>query len=107
MGTLRPIPRRMLDKSVTVAEPLADGAYGNERELAPVRFVRKHEVVADAHRADAITGTVYVDAVMTAGAYEIPAGSRVAIDGVSMLAAAVRRYEGARGRVHHWEIDVR
>ena len=107
MRNLKPIPRRLLPHSMAVEEPLADGTFGNVHELRHVRFERTHEVVADAHRSDAITGKVYVDAVMTEGAYEVPAGSRVSIEGASLLVAKVRRCEGAGGRVHHWELDVR
>lgn len=107
MGMLRPIPCSLLGTSCAVREPLPDGDYGEAREIAHVRFERLHEAVDDAHRADDVLGTVYIDAVMSEGAYEVAAGSRIEIEGASLLVARVRRIEGTWGRVHHWELEVR
>jgi hypothetical protein len=41
------------------------------------------------------------------GAFEVPSGSRVDIDGRSLYVTACRRCEGMGGRVHHWELTVR
>ncbi|HJB54383.1 MAG TPA: minor capsid protein, partial [Candidatus Olsenella avistercoris] len=76
--------------------------------ISHVRFERAQSVVANAHRsADAGAGTLFVDAVMSAGAFEIPAGSRVEVHGRSYVAAKVSRFEGFNGRVHHWEVELR
>lgn len=107
MGMLRPIPRSLLNARCVVYAPGVDGSFGEGREIAPVRFERTHMVVADEHRADAIAGVVYVDAVMSDGAFEVAAGSRIEIEGASLLVAEVRRFEGVRGSVHHWELVVR
>lgn len=107
MGMLRPIPRSLLDAKAVVYGPAADGGFKEGREIAPVRFERVHEVVDDPHRSDVIRGRVFVDAVMSDGAYEVSAGSRIEIDGVSMMVAAVKRLEGAHGQVHHWELEIR
>lgn len=107
MMGLRPIPRKLLRASMEVAVPDAEGGYEEPVAVAPVRFEQTHEVVSDTHRADAVTGKVYVDAVMSEGAFEIPAGSRVTIDGASLLVASVRRFEGPHDHVHHWELEVR
>lgn len=104
---LRPIPRALLNAACTVYGPLADGGFAEGREIAPVRFERSHDVVDDAHRADAVAGKVYVDAVMSGGAFEVRAGSRIAVGGASLLVASVKRFEGPHGRVHHWELEVR
>ncbi len=106
---LRPIPRRLLPDSCTVRGRLADGSYGPESPIARVRFERRQSATpGDAHRsADAGAGTLYVDAVNSVGAFEIEAGSRVEVGGASLLATEVRRYEGANGRVHHWEVELR
>lgn len=91
-----------------VREPAADGGFGKARTISRVRFERAQSVTADAHRgADAGAGTLYVDAVMSAGAFEIPAGSRVEVGGRSYVAAKVVRFEGFNGRVHHWEVELR
>lgn len=108
MAWLRPIPARLLPDSCLVREPAADGGFGKPRAISHVRFERAQSVTADAHRsADSGAGTLYVDAVMSAGAFEIPAGSRVEVAGCSYVAAKVTHLEGFNGRVHHWEVELR
>lgn len=108
MAWLRPIPARLLSDSCLVREPAVDGGFGEPRTISRVRFERAQSVVADAHRsADAGAGTLYVDAVTSTGAFEIPAGSRVEVHGRSYVAAKVSRFEGFNGRVHHWEVELR
>lgn len=108
MAWLRPIPARLLSDSCLVRESAVDGGFGEPRAISHVRFERAQSVVADAHRsADAGAGTLFVDAVMSAGAFEIPAGSRVEVHGRSYVAAKVSRFEGFNGRVHHWEVELR
>ena len=108
MAWLRPIPARLLSDSCLVREPAVDGGFGEPRAISHVRFERAQSVVADTHRsADAGAGTLFVDAVMSAGAFEIPAGSRVEIGGRAYVAARVVRFEGFNGRVHHWEVELR
>lgn len=108
MAWLRPIPARLLSDSCLVREPAVDGGFGEPRAISHVRFERAQSVVANAHRsADAGAGTLFVDAVTSAGAFEIPAGSRVEVHGRSYVAAKVSRFEGFNGRVHHWELELR
>ena len=108
MAWLRPIPVRLLPNSCLVREPAADGGFGEPRAISRVRVERAQSVVADAHRsADAGAGTLFVDAVTSAGAFEIPVGSRVEVDGRSYVASRVARFEGFNGRVHHWEVELR
>ena len=104
----RPIPRAALPDTMTVRAPLADGSFDEPQIVAYVRFERRQRAVDDDHRsADAGGGTVFVDAVNSVGAFEVEAGSRVAVAGRSMYATEVRRCEDLFGRVHHWEIEVR
>ncbi len=107
MAGLRAIPRRLLPDTVEVREQLPDGGFGEAKTIAHVRFERRHEATADAHRRDRLCGRVFVDAVTSTGAYEIPAGSRIEIRGLSLFVESCTAYEGANGRVHHWELDVR
>lgn len=108
MRGLRAIPARLLPDARLVRAPSADGSFGDARAIRRARFERAQSVVADAHRsADAGAGTLYVDAVSSRGAFEIEAGSHVEVGGHSYLAARVRRCEGANGRVHHWEVELR
>ena len=77
------------------------------RPVGRVRFERVQEVCADAHRsADAGSGTLFVDASLSHGAFEVPAGSRVQVRGCNYLAARVKRVDDAFGRPHHWEINL-
>lgn len=103
-----PIPRWLLPDACTVREPLADGTLGTTREVRGVRFERAQTACTEAHRtADAGSGVLWVDAVRSEGAFEVPAGSRIGLGGRSYLAARVSRFEGPDGRVHHWEIELR
>lgn len=104
----RPIPRAALPDNMTVRAPMPDGTFGEPEIVCYVRFERTQRVSDDDHRsADAGGGTVFVDAVNSVGAFEVQAGSRVAVGGRSMYVTEVRRCEDLFGRVHHWEIKVR
>ena len=84
------------------------GSWSGRSKASEQRLVERSAVHADAHRgADAGAGTLFVDAVMSAGAFEIPAGSRVEVHGRSYVAAKVSRFEGFNGLVHHWEVELR
>lgn len=108
MRSVRPIPRAALPDTMTVRVPLPDGGFEEPEIIVGVRFERTQSVSDDDHRsADAGAGTVFVDAVNSIGAFDIPAGSRVAVGGRSMFVAEVHRCEDLFGRVHHWEIKVR
>ncbi len=106
MLAVRPIPRNLLPDSMVVFEPTDDGGYGEPKTVRHVRFERAHEAADDAHRSDAIGGKVFVDAVTSAGAFEVAAGSRIEIDGVKLLVKSCARFAEANGRVHHWELAV-
>lgn len=107
MRSVRPIPRGALPDTMTVRLQMADGSFGEPRIVAGVRFERTQRAVDDGHRsADAGGGTVFVDAVNSVGAFEVPAGSRVAVGGRSMLVAESHACCDLFGRVHHWELKV-
>ncbi len=106
MLAIRPIPRNLLPDSMLVYEPTDDGGYAEPKTVKHVRFERKHEASSDAHRSDCVGGKVFMDAVASAGAYEVPAGSKVEIDGVKLLVKSCSRFAEANGRVHHWELVV-
>ena len=108
MGSLRPIPVRLLAENAVVRVPDGAGGYAEGVEVSHVRFARKQSVVDDSHRsADAGAGKVYIDALNSAGAFEVPAGSRIDIDSNSYYVAECRRCEDFNGHVHHWELTVR
>nr|DAV82247.1 MAG TPA: Minor capsid protein [Caudoviricetes sp.] len=108
MAGLRPIPARLLPDAMVVRVPDGRGGFAEGVAVSHVRFARTQSVVDDGHRdADAGAGKVYVDALNSDGAFEVPAGSRVDIGGHSYLVAECRRCEDFNGHVHHWELTVR
>lgn len=107
MRALRPIPLRLLADDAVVRVPNG-GGYAEGVAVSHVRFARTQSVVDDDHRsADAGVGKVYVDALNSGGAFEVPAGSRIDIGGHSYYVAECRRCEDFNGHVHHWELVVR
>ena len=107
MRMFRPIPRAALPDVMTVRLQLDDGSFGEPAVIAGVRFDEAQSVSGDEHRStDAGAGTVFVDAVNSAGAFEVPAGSRVAVRGRSYFVHKCHRCEDLFGRCHHWELEV-
>ncbi len=108
MRALRPIPLRLLAEDALVRVPDGAGGYAEGVTVSHVRFARSQAVVDDDHRsADAGAGKVYVDALNSAGAFEVPAGSRIDISGHSFYVTECKRCEDFNGHVHHWELVVR
>lgn len=107
MWGLRPIPPWLLGDSMLVSVPDGRGGFAPPVEVAPVRFEREQSACDDAHRsADAGAGTVFVDAVNSRGAFEVPAGSRVEIGDASLYVRKCKRCGGFGSSVHHWELEV-
>ena len=107
MAWVQPIPRRLLPDEMRVSVPDGRGGFAAPVLVSGVRFDEEQAASDDAHRsADAGGGTVFVDAVNSGGAFEIPAGSRVEIGGASLYVRKCRRLPGFNGRVHHWELEV-
>ena len=109
MRYLRPIPKRLLTDDMLVWPSDGEGGFDAVRMVRHVRFEREEQLCGDAHRsADGGHGRVFVDAVSSAGAFEIPAGSRVLVgDNPSMVVESCKRCCVIRGSVHHWELVVR
>ena len=102
-----PIPLWLLGDSMLVSVPDGHGGFLEPVEIARVRFEREQSASGDAHRfADDGGGIVFVDAANSRGAFEIPVGSRVEIDGVSHYVRKCRRRDGFGATVHHWEVEV-
>ena len=107
MGTA-PIPRRFLSDCMDVSVPDGRGGFAAPVRVSWVRLCFAQSASGDAHRsADAGQGTVFVDAVNSIGAFDVPAGSRVAVSGHSMMVAESHACCDLFGRVHHWELKVR
>ena len=108
MGWLPQIPRRFLPDSMDVRVPQSNGSFADPVTVNHVRFVSTQSAMDDAHRsADAGAGKVYLDAMNSDPVLDIPAGSRLDIDGHSYFVVKSRCCEGFRGRLHHVELSVR
>ena len=57
--------------------------------------------------SDGAQGIVYIDAARSTGAFEIPVGSLIRVDGGDEMSVATVNPYCVDGYVHHWEIEVR
>jgi hypothetical protein len=106
------IPRWLMRSTAEVRVP-ADGDYAGEYEdvamvISGVLYESGSRLDGtDTVLTDGESGTLFVDAVNSSGAFAIPVGSLVSIDGAPEVSVvAVNEYR-IGGEVHHWEIDVR
>lgn len=109
-AVMPPIPLSLLPDDMSVRVPV-DSDYGGEyAEAVKVEHVRFADSSSMARKgyvlADGSKGLVYVDAVNSAGAFEVPVGSLIEIGGQELSAAKVVPCKGFFGVVHHWEIEV-
>lgn len=105
---LRPIPTRLLPDNMLVFPTDGAGGFGDARLIRYVRLEMVDAVTPDnpAH-ASGVTGKVFVDAVNSKGAFEVPAGSKVIIDDLPrMWVKSCKRCSVVRGQIHHWELTV-
>lgn len=106
------IQRSLLPDTATVRVP-ADGDWGGEHaeeavEIRNVRFIERSAVRRTANVfEDGSQGLLIVDAVNSAGAFEIPVGSLVQLGDRVLSAVKCTPYRLYRGRVHHWEVELR
>ena len=101
------IPLRLLSDDVIVELPTQDGEPLKQQHIDHVRVELVQSATDDEHRsADAGHGTIYVDALMSEGAFEVPAGARVLWRGRSLWVRDVRAIRDAIGEVNHWELTV-
>ena len=107
MIPIHPIPLCLLGESMEVSVPDGRGGFAAPVAVSSVRFETGQSASDDPHRsANAGGGTVYVDAFLSGGAFEVPAGSRVEIAGASYYVRECRRRCGFGSVVHHWELEV-
>ena len=107
-------------QTMAVSVPVEDDEYGGSHAepvtVTNVRFERVAERRA-LHSSgatggyvisDDLKGRIYVDAATSGGAFEVPEGSKVSVDGGEpMEVVRTSRFEDFAGRVHHWELEVR
>lgn len=110
---LQPIPLYLLPDAATVWTP-AEGMFGGAFAETPVSVTHvRYDRNAGLARlgyvlTEGVQGVLYVDAKNSGGAFGIPAGSRVSVNGgTKMQAVQVHEYAGSNGQVHHWEIELR
>jgi len=110
MPCLVPIPLYLLTDTMTVETPDTTSAYGGKFNKAVtvgnVRLERAEVLNPSTFRlADGAKGRVWVDAVNSPGAFDVPVGSRVTIGGEVFTVAACVALRPL-GEVHHWELDL-
>ena len=110
---LRPIPKSLMPSTAAVRVPM-DGEGGGENAEEPQMIERvRYESASAAKRssyvfADGSTGVVYIDAANSIGAFEVPVGSLVSIDGApEVCVVKCAPFADYAGHVHHWEVEVR
>lgn len=110
---MRPIPKRLLPFSCEVRVPKDGGLMGGEYEepvtLAHVAVEPVDRVRPTAYQLqDATNAVMYVDAVNTEGAFHVPSGSLVTLEGETSPSSVSSCHEFAPyGRVHHWELELK
>lgn len=83
------------------------GGFLDARMVRRVRVELVDAVVEDPVHASGVTARVFVDAVNSVGAFEVPPGSRAQVGGLPrMQVRSCKRCCVANGRVHHWELEV-
>ena len=111
MAVLAPIPLRLLPETMTVQVPDTTADYGGKFQapvtICNVRLERAETLNPNQYRlADGAKGRVWIDAANSAGAFEVPVGSKVTICGEVFAVAACAALKPF-GAVPHWELDVR
>jgi hypothetical protein len=105
------IPKRLLTDIADVRVPLDTQGYGGYAEavtLINVRFEQSQETVGGGYAmASPVKGMLYIDAVNTEGAFELPAGTMVRINGETAECCVSRcKACKAYGQIHHWECEL-
>ena len=111
-AVMTPIPRRLLGSTALVRVP-KDGEYGGEFEepveIGHVRLQPAHGVRMESYRFTDPNpvGLLFVDAKNSEGAFEIPVGSLVSVDGADWASVrTVAAYPDFYRNVHHWEVEL-
>lgn len=106
------IPARHMPSIASVRVPLEDGsghrAYSEPRVISRVRYERSSAARPTEYQLqDCPSGLLFVDAVTSVGAFAIPPGSLVSVDGgPEGCVMSCRELMGPDGRVHHWEVSL-
>lgn len=106
-----PIPVRYMADTVAVRVPVEGdwgGSYSEEpKTIEHVRFEREATSTnGDSELNRSGVGTLYVDARNSVGAFEIPVGSRVSVNGGEERTAHEVIACSVGSGVHHWEVTL-
>lgn len=104
-----PIPRRLLTSKASVRVPVPGfgGTYAEAREISHVCWQPEQPLRRTDHQAGApCKGTLFIDAVLSEGAFEIPAGSLVSVDGDTECCVQECAALPSPKNVHHWEVTL-
>ena len=112
-AVMSPIPLSLLPDDMSVRVPV-ESEYGGEiveeDDAVLIEHVRFSDSVSMARNgyvfSDGSKGLVYVDAVNSAGAFDVPVGSLVRIGESELTVVKSVPCPGFFGVVHHWELEV-
>lgn len=106
---LRPIPLYMLPSTAQVRVPKTSSrSYEEPVEIRHVRFFDvKLLETSDFAIEDGNTGVIYIDAANSEGAFPVPVGSLISIDGGDERAVVKTTAELGFDEIHHWKVEVR
>lgn len=107
---LAAIPKSLLPSTIEVRVP-ADGEYGGCYEepvtIDHIRFDAAATIKPDQYTfSPGSKGLIFIDALNSEGAFELPVGTLVTIYGEELSVVTVNTYCGYNGQVHHWEVEV-
>lgn len=106
---LAPIPISALPDSMSVRTPNEDGVgYKEPVNIAHVRFADVKVLQSNSYAIDDDSnGVIYVDKTNSSGAFAVPVGSLVSLDGGEELTVIkVTPYKGY-DEIHHWKLEVK
>ena len=109
---LPPVPPYLLPDDMEVRVPVEGergGCFAEPVAIGHVRFIDQAEVRLGAYVfEEGSKGLVVVDARNSEGAFAVPVGSLLSINGDPEVAVVKSvPYRTYRGAVHHWELEVR
>ncbi len=105
------IPKSLLKSTAKVRVPVdttgLGGKFAEPVVLKGVYYEPMRQIAQSSYQLqDSPKGTLFVDAANTEGAFDVPAGSLVSIDGGEESAVLKSSAYTANGRMHHWELQL-
>ena len=106
-----PIPKWLLTSTATVRTPRS-GMYGGEFDepvtITRVCFQGAAALMATGYQLQApVKGVLFVDPNVSGGAFEIPAGALVSVDGEASEATVHECIPvPSATKLHHWEVTL-